>query len=268
MKILVCGDVVGKSGRKIVLASLDNLKQKLGIDFVIVNGENAAHGFGISPKIYQEFITHGVDVITLGNHSFDKKDIFPVLESENNIIRPMNYPENTIGKGACIVETPTGVRVAVVQLLGRVYMRSVDDPFVCISQWLSQHQRGKDYDVLIVDFHAEATAEKVAMGHHLNGHASLVVGTHTHIPTADAHILSLGTGYMTDLGMCGDYDSVIGMQKEGALSRFRGQTQRLEPAQQNATFCAVFADIDEKSGKTREIFPIRLGDILEKTHEL
>ena len=270
MKILFCGDVVGKAGRKLVLSSLPKLKEKLGLDFIIVNGENAAHGFGINPKMYNAFLEHGTDVITLGNHSFDKPDIFPILNEADNIIRPMNYPENTVGKGFCIVKSASGVRVAVVQLLGSVFMRSVESPFQSIQNWLQKYKRGQDYDVLVVDFHAEATAEKVALGHYLDGHASLVVGTHTHIPTADAHVLSSGTAYISDIGMCGDYDSVIGMKKELAFPRFLGGDRkgRLEPAEKNATFCAVCADIDEKTGRAREIFPVRIGQTLENTHEV
>ena len=158
------------------------------------------------PRIFDEFIKHGTDVVTLGNHSFDKTDIFPVLAENNVIVRPLNFPENTIGKGWCIFTTPTGVRVAIVQLIGRVYMRSAEDPFSVMEKWLNTHQKGIDYDILFVDFHAEATAEKVAMGHFLDGRASVVIGTHTHIPTADYHILPNKTAYMTDVGMCGDYD--------------------------------------------------------------
>ncbi len=270
MKILFCGDVVGKAGRKLVMSCLPKLKEQLNLDFIIVNGENAAHGFGISPKMYEAFLTQGADVITLGNHSFDKPDIFPILNEKDNIIRPMNYPENTVGKGFCIVPSKSGVRVAVVQLLGSVFMRSVDSPFLAIQKWLETYKRGKDYDVLVVDFHAEATAEKVALGHFLDGHASLVVGTHTHIPTADAHVLNSGTAYISDIGMCGDYDSVIGMKKELAFHRFLGGDKkgRLEPAEKNATFCAVCADIDEKTGRAREIFPVRIGQTLENTHEV
>ena len=186
MKILFCGDVVGKAGRKLVLSYLPKLKEKFMLDFIIVNGENAAHGFGITPKIYTSFLEAGANVITLGNHSFDKADIFPILESADNIIRPMNYPENTIGKGFTIIKTEKGVKVAIVQLIGNVFMRTNESAFESIQKWLQTYKKGKDYDVLVVDFHAEATAEKVALGHYLDGHASLVVGTHTHIPTADA----------------------------------------------------------------------------------
>ena len=270
MKILFCGDIVGKAGRKVVVDYVPKLKDVLNLDMVIVNGENAAHGFGITPKIYNEFMRNHIDVITLGNHSFDKTDIFPILTSEKNIIRPLNYPENTVGNGYCIHTTSNGIKVAVIQLLGQIFMRSVTDPFACIEDWFQKHQKGIDYDVAIVDFHAEATAEKVAMSHYLDGRASLLVGTHTHIPTADAHVLNDGTAYITDIGMCGDYDSVIGMKKEGALMRFTtsDKRNRLQPAETAGTFCAVFVDIDEKTGKATKIFPVRLGAALENTHQL
>lgn len=270
MRILFCGDVVGKAGRKVITEYLPKLRDFFNLDIVIINGENAAHGFGITPKIYNDFMRNNVDVITLGNHSFDKTDIFPILTIENNIIRPLNYPENTVGKGWCLFTTKTGIRVAVIQILGHIFMRSVDNPFICIDNWFKTHQKGIDYDIAVVDFHAEATAEKVAMSHYLDGRASLLVGTHTHIPTADAHILTNGTAYITDIGMCGDYDSVIGMQKEGALVRFitADKKNRLQPAEINGTFCAVCADIDEKTGLATKIFPVRLGAALENTHQI
>ena len=270
MKLLFCGDVVGKAGRKIVHNTIEVLRQQFDIDIVITNGENAAHGFGITPRIFDEFIKHGTDVVTLGNHSFDKADIFPVLTESDRIVRPLNLPENTIGKGWCVFTTSSGVRVAVVQLLGRVYMRAAEDPFSAIEKWLNTHHKGVDYDVLFVDFHAEATAEKVAMGHFLDGRASVVIGTHTHIPTADHHILPHQTAYMTDVGMCGDYDSVIGMQKESALSRFFSPDRkgRLQPAEINSTFCGVCVDIDEKTGHAVQIFPVRIGNALENTHKI
>ncbi|MDY6407988.1 MAG: TIGR00282 family metallophosphoesterase, partial [Pseudomonadota bacterium] len=186
MKVLFCGDVVGKSGRQVLSAVLPKLKKKLTPDFIIVNGENAAHGFGLTPKLFQGFMKMGVDVVTMGNHTFDKADINNLLDSEPRLVRPMNYPENTIGHGFCVVEKGA-IRVCVVQLLGKVFMRPVEEPFPIIEAFIKAHQ--KDYDVLIVDFHAEATAEKVGMGYFLDGRAALVLGTHTHTPTADARIL-------------------------------------------------------------------------------
>ena len=265
MRILFCGDIVGKSGRNIVSAVLPELKEQLSIDFIVVNGENAAHGFGLTPKLYQNFLRLGADVVTLGNHSFDKPEINTVLESESVLVRPMNYPENTIGKGYCIVEK-NGVRVCVTQALGKVFMRPVDDPFLTMDNFIKKHK--KDYDILIVDFHAEATAEKVGMGYFLDGLASLVVGTHTHMPTADVRILPNGTGFQADVGMCGDYNSIIGMSVTSALPRFTGIQQRLEPAEGKGTFCAVVADIDDKTGKCQNIFPVRIGEHLQNTHLL
>ena len=262
MKILFCGDVVGKSGRAVLAGVLPRLKKELAVDLVIVNGENAAHGFGLTPKLYQSFIRLGADVVTLGNHSFDKADINEALNSEQSLVRPMNYPENTIGHGFCIVEK-NGVRVCVAQLLGKVFMRPIEDPFKTIDTFIQSHQ--SDYDLLIVDFHAEATAEKIGMGYFLDGRASLVIGTHTHTPTADARILPNGTGYQTDAGMCGDYDSVIGMTVASALPRFSGVQQRLIPAEQTGTFCGTLADIDIKTGRCIQITPVRIGPHLINT---
>ncbi len=268
MRILFCGDVVGKAGRTLTLKAIPALREQLAVDFVVTNGENAAHGFGLTPKLYDAFLKAGTDVITLGNHSFDKADINPVLEApDSRLIRPANYPENTIGKG-WIFQTVKGVRIGVLQLLGKVFMRPTDDPFTVATRFMNTYQKGRDYDILILDFHAEATAEKMGMGHFWDGKASLVVGTHTHIPTADAHILPGGTGYMTDVGMCGDYQSVIGMSVESALPRFTGTQMRLSPAENQGTFCAVVADIDDKTGACTHIFPVRIGAYLENTHKI
>ncbi len=270
MKGLFCGDIVGKSGRRMVLEYIPKLRDRFNLDFVIANGENAAHGFGLTPKMAQDFFNAGIDIITLGNHSFDKKEIFPILDERDDIIRPMNYPENTVGKGFCFKTLSNGYRLAVVQLQGHVFMRSVDSPFESIQSWLEKYPKGGCWDFLIVDFHAEATAEKMGMGHFLDGQACLVVGTHTHIPTADAQILPNGTGYITDIGMCGDYHSVIGMKKETALPRFfcGAHGSRLEPADSEGTFCAVFIEIEEKTGVATKIFPVRIGAHLENTHEI
>lgn len=268
MKILFCGDVVGKSGRKVVNAYVPVLRQKWHLDAVIVNGENAAHGFGLTPKMYDEFLSNGVDVVTLGNHSFDKKDIFSILETADSLVRPLNYPEGTAGRGFCIKTLNNGKRLAVVQLLGKLFMRPNDDPFVAIKQWMDAY-RGQ-YDMLIVDYHAEATAEKVAFGWYLNGQAVLVVGTHTHVPTADAFIMDQGTAYITDVGMCGDYYSVIGQQIQPSLSRFLTgvKANRLEPAGQEGTFCGVVVEIDDVTMKATQVFPVRIGSHLANTHEL
>ena len=256
MKVLFAGDVVGKSGRSVVTSVLPKLKKELKPDLIILNGENAAHGFGLTPKLFQGFLKLGVDVVTLGNHSFDKTDINETLDTAENLIRPLNYPENTIGHGYCLVEK-NGIRICVAQLLGKVFMRPTDDPFATIDSFIKVHQ--KEYDILIVDFHAEATAEKVGMGYYLDGRASLVLGTHTHIPTADARILPGGTGIQTDVGMCGDYNSIIGMTVESALPRFSGVQKRLSPAEGAGTFCGTIADIDDKTGKCTAIRSVIIG---------
>ncbi len=267
MRVLFCGDVVGKAGRRILAAVLPLLRQRLQLDAVIVNGENAAHGFGLTPKIYGELIQSGADVVTLGNHSFDKKDIVKILETDAPIVRPLNYPENTIGRGFVFHTLPNGCKIAVVQLLGQVFMKSVSDPFKAIELWMRQFHQGVDYNALIVDFHAEATAEKRAMGAFLDKKALMVVGTHTHIPTADACLLPGKTAYMTDVGMCGDYMSVIGMQTDAALSRFLTpkQNNRLAPAEQEGTFCGVVVEWDGKEPTADKIFPVRVGAHLENT---
>lgn len=267
MRILFAGDVVGKSGRNILFWALPKLREKLKPDAVVINGENAAHGFGLTPKMYHQFLEAGVDIVTLGNHTFDKKDIIPALESEPFLVRPLNYPENTVGQGFCIKTLANGKRLAVVQVLGHVFMRNSLNPFEILADWLHHYQRGKNYDALLVDVHAEATSEKVALGHFLDGQAGLVVGTHTHVPSADAMILAGGTGYMTDAGMCGDYYSVIGMEVKGALSRLLPNisNERLIPAEKEGTFCGVFADLDDETGLCREIFAVRVGAHLENT---
>ncbi len=267
MKILFCGDVVGKSGRRVLASVLPKLKEKLSPDVVIVNGENAAHGFGLTPKIFKEIRAVGADIVTLGNHAFDKKEIFEILDDEPFLVRPLNCPENTLGHGFCIYELPGGFRLAVVQLLGRVFMKSVEDPFETMKRWFETYKQGRDYDGLIVDMHAEATAEKRGMGAFLNGRALLVVGTHTHIPTADACILSRGTGYMTDAGMCGDYFSIIGMTEESALPRFFPEQVRvrLSPAEGEGTFCGVMIEFDPKKSVCDKIWSVRVGAHLENT---
>ena len=268
MKILFCGDVVGKSGRKMVLTLVPQLKEKLNLDAVIVNGENAAHGFGLTPKMYDEFLAHGTDVITLGNHSFDKKEIFTILDSADALVRPLNYPDGTAGHGYCIKCLANGKRLAVVQLLGKLFMRQYNDPFEMMDKWLEAHKG--EYDILVIDYHAEATAEKVAFGWKMNGQAALVVGTHTHIPTADAHVLDGGTAYMTDVGMCGDYASVIGQKVDCSLSRFKvgEKIQRLDPAEKEGTFCGVVVEIDDATNRATKVFPVRIGAHLENTHEI
>lgn len=258
MKILFCGDVVANPGREVVLKSLPKLRRKMGLDFIIVNGENAADGLGLTPPMYRELLAAGADVVTMGNHTFAKADLVSVMDGAN-LVRPLNYPAGTVGHGFCMKEV-NGVRVCVLQLLGQLWMKgAAESPFAAADAFIKARQ--KEYDILVVDFHAEATAEKVAMGYYLDGRATLVVGTHTHIPTADARILPQGTGYITDVGMCGNYDSVIGMTADTAISRFTGENKRLESAAGAGTLYAVLADVDDKTGRMRKIKPLCVGKI-------
>ncbi len=261
MRVLYCGDVVGRSGRQAVCGRMRQLRRHLELDFVIVNGENAAHGFGISPEICREFYDVGVDVVTTGNHVWDRREIIDYIARDDRLIRPLNYPEGTPGKGAVIYTANGGRRVMVMQVMGRLFMDPLDDPFAAVERALRNHRLGNSVDCIIADIHAEATSEKMAMGHTLDGRVSLVVGTHSHVPTADAHILRGGTGYITDIGMCGDYDSVIGMEKKTAIARFVSKlpTARLEPADGDGTLCAVFVETDDETGLARHVAPLRVG---------
>lgn len=261
MRVLYCGDVVGRSGRQAVCGRMRQLRRHLELDFVIVNGENAAHGFGISPEICREFYDVGVDVVTTGNHAWDRREILDYIGRDDRLLRPLNYPEGAPGQGAGIYQANGGQRVMVMQVMGRLFMDPLDDPFAAAEKALRNHRLGNSVDCIVADIHAEATSEKMAMGHTLDGRVSLVVGTHSHIPTADAHILRGGTGYMTDVGMCGDYDSVIGMEKKTATARFVSKlpTGRLEPADGDATLCAVFVETDDATGLARHVAPLRIG---------
>lgn len=255
MKILFCGDVVGRAGREVILQQIPIIKEKLEIDVVIVNGENAAHGFGITSKICNQFYGVGVDIITTGNHVWDQREIIPFMDKNPNIVRPENTSRHTPGRGHVIFETIKGKKVLVVLLQGRLFMDPSEDPFGAIDNILTTNVLGRNVDAIIIDFHAEASSEKNAMGHHLDGRVSLVVGTHTHIPTADTRILNAGTGYMTDAGMCGDYDSVIGMQKEPAINRFISDLPRekLTPAKNKGTFSGVMIEVDKETGLAKNI---------------
>ncbi len=264
MRFIYIGDVVGRTGRKAVVENLAELRRRLDLDFVVLNGENAAHGFGITRKICQEFYAAGVDVITTGNHAFDNKDILPALGEDKQFIRPLNLAEGSPGRGAWLYDLADGRKVLVAQVIGRLFMKDYGDPFQAIDKELDGLALGSGADCIIVDFHAEATSEKMAMGHYLDGRASLVVGSHTHVPSADHHILGGGTAYITDIGMCGDYDSVIGMKKDGAIERFTNAdcAERLEPAKGEATLCAVVVETDPQTGLAKTIEPLRLGGSL------
>ena len=263
MRILFLGDIVGRSGRDAVGAALPGLRRDLALDLVVVNAENASHGFGLAPEMARALFAAGADVLTLGNHAWDRKEIIPYIEEEPRLIRPLNYPPGTPGRGAVVVDVPGGRRALVVQAMGRLFMELLDDPFRAVQAELAKHRLGGPGGVqaAIVDFHAEATSEKQAMGHSFDGRASLVIGTHTHVPTADARILPGGTAYQTDAGMCGDYDSVIGMQKGGASLRFwrKVPAERLAPAEGEATICGLFVETDDATGLAVRTAPLRMG---------
>jgi len=265
MRILFCGDLVGRSGREIVLQHLPELRRSLRLDFVVVNGENAAGGFGITRKICDELFAAGADVVSGGNHSWDQKEALGFIDAEPRLLRPMNYPPGTPGRGAGVFSAG-GRKVLVLNVMGRVFMDPLDDPFRALEQELGRHRLGATVDAILVDVHAEASSEKMALGHALDGRVSLVVGTHTHVPTADAQILPGGTAYQTDAGMCGDYDSVIGMDKRVPLERFTRKlpTDRMSAAQGPGTLCAVFLETDDKTGLAKRIEPLRLGARLEE----
>jgi metallophosphoesterase (TIGR00282 family) len=268
MRILFLGDVMGRAGRRAVTERLPGLREALKLDFVVVNAENSASGVGMTADIGAKIFAAGADVITLGDHAFDQKEMLTHIDREKRIIRPLNYAKTAPGRGVGLYEAPRGKRVLVAQALGQVFMsRPYDDPFSALDAALKTAPMGAGADAVIVDIHAEATSEKMAMGHFLNGRASLVVGTHTHVPTADAVILSKGTAYMTDAGMCGDYDSVIGMTKDEPLRRFvTGMAGgRFEPATGEATLSGVLAETDDATGRARSIAPLRLGGTLTET---
>jgi metallophosphoesterase (TIGR00282 family) len=263
MRLLFVGDVVGRSGRTILLAQLPLLRARWRLDFVIVNGENAAGGFGITEAICQELIDAGADAVTLGNHSFDQREALIYIERQPRLIRPANYPAGTPGRGANLIEAKDGRKVLVVNMMGRIFMDALDDPFMRIDQELAACPLVAGSDAAVVDFHAEATSEKQAFGLHVDGRASLVVGTHTHTPSADHRILPGGTGFISDAGMSGDYDSVIGMDKEEPLRRFtrRIPAARFEPAAGPATLCGVAVETGE-DGLAKKIAAVRIGGIL------
>jgi metallophosphoesterase (TIGR00282 family) len=268
MRIAFFGDVVGRAGRDGLADHLPGLRRRLALDFVIVNGENAAAGFGITENTAGELFNAGADCLTLGNHSWDQKEALTYIVREPRLIRPLNYPvlADAPGRGSQMFDV-AGRRVLVVNLLGRVFMDALDDPFAAVDRVLEQSPLGMVCDAVIVDIHGEATSEKMAMGHFCDGRASLVVGTHSHVPTADAQILNGGTAYQTDAGACADYDSVIGNQKEEPLRRFTTRISggRYKPAEGPATVCGVYVETDDRSGLARRIEPIRVGGRLKET---
>src|SRR6476620_7017294 len=266
MRILFIGDIVGRSGRAAVLERLPGLVRDWKLDFVAINGENAAGGFGITESIYTEMIDAGADAITGGNHSWDQREALVFIERAPRLIRPVNYPVGTPGRGTVLFETASGARVLVINRMGRVFMDPLDDPFAIAERELSACALKTAADAIVLDIHCEATSEKQAMGHFCDGRASLVVGTHTHVPTSDHRVLAGGTAFITDVGMTGDYDSVIGMNKSEPLQRFvrRISSGKFEPALGPASLCAVAVETDDATGLATRIAPVRLGGRLEE----
>ena len=260
MRILFIGDIIGRPGREVVAAELPGLRERLRTDFVIANAENAAGGFGLTRKIANELFALGIDVLSSGNHWADQKEILSFIGDDDRILRPGNYPQDTPGRGAGLYEARSGHRVLVVNVMGRHFMDPLDDPFAAVERELMACPLREVCDAAVIDIHAEATSEKMAMGHFCDARVSLVVGTHSHVPTADAQILPGGTAYQTDAGGCCDYDSVIGMDKFEPLQRFTRKlsTGRYTPASGPATLCGVFVETDAR-GLAVRVEPVRVG---------
>lgn len=261
MKILFLGDIVGKSGREAVLKHLPELKNQLKPDCIIVNAENAAHGFGITKPIATDLFDAGVDVVTTGNHVWDKQEILSYISQEKRLLRPHNYPSHLPGTGICEFETIKGQKIVVINIMGRLFMETLDDPFACIDTLLKPYILGRNAHAIFLDFHAETTSEKQAICHYVDGRVSAVVGTHTHVPTADERIFPKGTAYLTDAGMCGDYyNSIIGMQVAGSLGKFlkRIPYERMQPAEGEGTVCGVFITL-LPTGLATSIERVRAG---------
>lgn len=266
MRILFLGDVVGRAGREAIAEHLPGLIETFNFDFVVVNGENASHGRGLTEGHFNDLKAAGADVITLGDHAFDQRETLSYIAREPSLVRPVNMSDGAPGRGAMLATGRNGHQVLVVQGLGRVFMPPIDDPFKAVETAIAACPLGEMADAIIVDFHAEATSEMQAMGHFLDGRASLVVGTHTHIPTSDHRILKGGTGLMSDAGMCGDYDSVIGVEVDEPLSRFLTgiPNGRFTPADGAASLSGVAIETDAKTGLCTAIAPLRFGGALSK----
>jgi 2',3'-cyclic-nucleotide 2'-phosphodiesterase len=265
MRLLFLGDIVGRPGRTAFIEQVPELRRRWSLDVLIVNGENAAHGFGITEAIYNDLIDAGADAITLGNHAWDQREAMVFIERAPRLVRPINFPPGTPGKGAAMVETAQGARILVINAMGRLFMDPLDDPFRLVEAAVAESPLGAVCDAIIVDMHAEATSEKQALAWHLDGRASLVIGTHTHAPTADHRILPGGTAYQSDAGMTGNYDSILGFQKQEPIRRFFEKTPsaKLEIQEGDATLCGLAVEIDDRSGLARAIAPVRLGPHLE-----
>jgi metallophosphoesterase (TIGR00282 family) len=261
VKLLFLGDVVGRSGRAVVAELLPGLISKHRFDFVIVNGENAAGGFGITEEIFLALLNAGADCVTTGNHVWDQREALIFAERQDRFLRPVNYPPGTPGRGANVYTARNGARVLVVNVMGVVFMQPLDDPFAAVSRELAACSIGNGCDVVVVDIHAETSSEKQSMGHFLDGKASLVIGTHTHAPTADYRVLKGGTAFMTDVGMCGDYDSVIGMEKDEPLRRATTKipSARFGPSLGPAALSGLAVETDDATGLARRVAAVRMG---------
>jgi metallophosphoesterase (TIGR00282 family) len=266
MRILFIGDILGRSGRAIVHERLPGLVKDWKLDLVVINGENAAGGFGITEVIYNELIEAGADAVTLGNHAWDQREALVFIERAPRLVRPANYPKGTPGRGAALVETKNGKHALVINAMGRVFMDAMDDPFAAVEREISACPLRSGADAIIVDMHCEASSEKQAMGYFCDSRASLVVGTHTHVPTADHRIMPGGTAFMTDAGMTGDFDSVIGMNKDEPLNRFLRKLpgSKFEAASGPATLCGVAVETDDATGLALKVAAVRLGGTLSQ----
>jgi 2',3'-cyclic-nucleotide 2'-phosphodiesterase len=266
MRILFLGDVVGRSGRTAVIEALPRLRERYGAHFVVVNGENAAGGFGITEAILTELLDAGADVVTTGNHVWDQRETLIFIERHDRLLRPINFPKGAPGRGAGLFKAANGADVLVINAMGRVFMGDLDDPFRAVDSEIEACGLKRGADAILIDFHAEATSEKQAMGFFVDGRASAVIGTHTHVPTADEQILDRGTAYISDVGMCGDYNSVLGMNKEEPLSRFLTKiaSGRFQPALGEATLSGVGIEIDDATGLAAAVAPIRIGGRLSQ----
>lgn len=267
MRILFFGDVMGRSGRDGLAKDLPDLRARLKPDVIIANAENAAGGYGITVKLAQEFHALGIDCLTTGNHIWGQRELVGTIDSDPCLLRPLNYPEGTPGRGSILHALPDGRKIMIVNVMARLFMEpALDDPFAVTEKLLAQHRLGQSAQAIFVDFHGEASSEKMAFAHVCDGRVSAVVGTHSHIPTADEQILPKGTAYMTDAGMCGDYDSVIGMRKELAIWKFTRKIpgERLIPAEGEATICGAFIVTDDATGLAKSIEPVRVGGRLRQ----
>ena len=269
MKILFLGDIIGPSGCTSVKKYLPEIKKKNKIDFVIVNGENAADtGVGITEKIAEDLFNVGVNVITSGNHIWDQKETIQYITKEKRLLRPENFFENTPGKGFEIYKLPSGERIAVLNLMGNIFMKKCENVFTAAEKIFNKFKLKRDADFIVVDFHGEITSEKMAMGHYLDGKATLVVGTHTHVPTSDCRVLENGTAYQSDTGMCGDYNSVIGMNKENSLKKFlkNKEAKKHFPSLGEATLSGIIVEGDLKTGLAKSVKQFLFGGVLKETN--